>query len=286
MILATARSHPGAVPTPLSWASSTSRPTASPTAAISSTPPPPSRTASSWCGRGRPARRRRRIHRPARSRYPSTRNSARVLPVVRASSPRRPSALHRHDEGGGGRPGVARGAPRRQRRDALDGDAAMADVVRRTGRAGADARRGTPATMQANPTMTTSSARFVEFLEARLQRSADLGIAGERVVLDPASASARRRPQPLVLAICAGWPLGRPVLWASRARFLGKLLGREVRRTAGGSLACACWAGGRLGADPAVHDVAATRDAVQLWLALRREAIGEKPLTERMLQPV
>src|SRR5262249_20332717 len=66
---------------------------------------------------------------------------------------------------------------------ALEAGEAMADVVRRH-RAGLVLMhaQGTPATMQVNPHYDDVVREVVEFLEARLQRAIDLGIAGSQVV--------------------------------------------------------------------------------------------------------
>src|SRR5579885_1864166 len=69
---------------------------------------------------------------------------------------------------------------------ALGGDPAMAAVVREAG-AGVILMhmQGTPATMQQAPSYQDVAAEVGQFLEARLQAAADLGIPRERVALDP-----------------------------------------------------------------------------------------------------
>jgi dihydropteroate synthase len=166
---------------------------------------------------------------------------------------------------------------------ALGGDPALAEVVRRH-RAGLVLMhmQGTPATMQVDPHYDDVVAEVVGFLEARLQQAADLGIAGSQVVLDPGIGFGKTLEHNLRLLAGLGAlrRLGRPVLLGvSRKGFLGKLLDRDVKDRLAGSLACVCHA---LAQDAAglfrVHDVAPTRDAVRLWLALTGPLAGASGL--------
>ena len=160
---------------------------------------------------------------------------------------------------------------------ALQGDS-MAEVIRARG-AGLVLMhaQGTPATMQQNPHYDDVVQEVLEFLEARLQRARDLGIAVSQVVLDPGIGFGKTLEHNLLLLgnLSRLRRAGRPVLLGvSRKGFLGQLLGREVGDRLAGSLACACAA---LADDSAqilrVHDVAATRDAVGTWLAIRERTI-------------
>jgi dihydropteroate synthase len=155
---------------------------------------------------------------------------------------------------------------------------AMAEVVRKHG-AGLVLMhaQGTPATMQQNPHYDDVVREVLEFLEARLQRARDLGIAGSQVVLDPGIGFGKTLEHNLLLLgnLSRLRRAGRPVLLGvSRKGFLGQLLGRAVGERLAGSLACAFAA---LADDSAqilrVHDVAATRDAVRTWLAIRERTI-------------
>jgi dihydropteroate synthase len=156
---------------------------------------------------------------------------------------------------------------------ALRGDPDMAAVVRDCG-AGVILMhmQGTPATMQAAPTYADVVREVSEFLEARLQAAADLGIAASQVVLDPGIGFGKTAAHNLELLgrLDELQRLGRPVcLGVSRKGFLGKLLGRPVQERLSGSLAAVCFALSRHAAQVVrVHDVAATRDAVTLFAAL------------------
>jgi dihydropteroate synthase len=132
--------------------------------------------------------------------------------------------------------------------------------------------QGTPATMQLDPRYDDVVADVADFLEARLQHAADLGIASSQVLLDPGIGFGKTTQHNLQLLAGLGElrRLGRPVmLGVSRKGFLGKLLDRDVSHRLAGSLACVCHA---LSQDSAqvfrVHDVAPTRDVVRLLLAL------------------
>jgi dihydropteroate synthase len=154
-------------------------------------------------------------------------------------------------------------------------DPGMAEVVRSAG-AGLILmhRKGTPATMQADPTYDDVVAEVTAFLEARLQQAAKDGIAGRQVVLDPGIGFGKTTGHNLELVANLDQlgRLGRPVcLGVSRKRFLGKLLGRAVHERLAGSVVVATYALVRGTAQLIrVHDVAATRDAA--WLVAAIEA--------------
>jgi dihydropteroate synthase len=152
---------------------------------------------------------------------------------------------------------------------ALRGDPVMAAVVR-DHNAGLVLMhmQGTPATMQDEPHYADVTAEIRGFLEERLHAAAAVGIAGSRVVLDPGIGFGKTVAHNLT--ILARLPefqqLGRPLcLGVSRKGFLGRILNRPVGQRLAGSLAAACFALGRRAVQVVrVHDVAETRDAVDL----------------------
>jgi dihydropteroate synthase len=156
---------------------------------------------------------------------------------------------------------------------ALRHDPGMAEVVRSYG-AGLVLMhmQGTPETMQVNPSYQDVTAEVFAFLEARLQATADLGIAESQVVLDPGIGFGKTVEHNLELLARLDrlGKLGRPVcLGVSRKGFLGRLLDRPVSDRLAGSLAVACHALARGSAQILrVHDVAPTRDAVAVFAAL------------------
>jgi dihydropteroate synthase len=157
------------------------------------------------------------------------------------------------------------------------GDAHMAEVVRASG-AGLVLMhmKGTPATMQADPTYDDVVAEVAGFLEARLQQAAKDGIAGRQVVLDPGIGFGKtvRHNLELLANLEQLGRLGRPVcLGLSRKRFIGKLLDRDVNERLAGSLVAATYALARRTAHIIrAHDVAATRDAAWLVAAVGQAA--------------
>jgi dihydropteroate synthase len=158
---------------------------------------------------------------------------------------------------------------------ALQGDPEMAEVVRSSG-AGVVLMhmQGTPATMQVNPTYSDVVGEVIAFLEARLQATADLGIARTQVVLDPGIGFGKRSEHNLELLARLDQlgRLGRPVcLGVSRKGFLGRLLDRPLEERLAGSLAAVCHALAQGSAQIfRVHDVAPTRDVIAVFAALRR----------------
>jgi len=169
---------------------------------------------------------------------------------------------------------------------ALRGDPDMAAVVRDFG-AGVVLMhmQGTPATMQDNPIYIDVVAEVRSFLEERLHAAEEMGIAAERVVLDPGIGFGKGREHNVALLAGLGElrRLGRPVcLGVSRKGFLGKLLDRPVDRRLVGSLAAACFALAQESAQILrVHDVAETRDAVIVFETLKYRA-GAPPCGGRL----
>jgi dihydropteroate synthase len=213
--------------------------------------------------------------RPGAGPVPLEEELARVVPVVRALSQSCALPLSVDTcKAEVARQALAAGAHIINDITALLGDPAMGPVVRDS-----DAgvvlmhMQGTPATMQQAPTYAYVVAEVESFLEARLRAAADLGIAATRVVLDPGIGFGKTAEHNLrLLANLDGLQrLGRPVLLGvSRKGFLGTVLGRPPGQRLAGSLAAVCYALARRSAQVVrVHDVAETRDAVELFEALQ-----------------
>lgn len=156
---------------------------------------------------------------------------------------------------------------------ALTGDAAMPAVVRDHG-AGAILMhmQGTPQTMQDRPSYGDVVKEVTAYLDAQLHDLAAYGIAGAQLAVDPGIGFGKTSAHNLALLAHLDelGRLGRPVcLGVSRKGFLGKRLGRPVEERLAGSLAAACHALAHRAAHILrVHDVAATRDAVEVFKAL------------------
>ena len=125
--------------------------------------------------------------------------------------------------------------------------------------------RGTPRTMQEDPTYEDVVAEVAGFLAERRERAVAAGVAKERIWLDPGIGFGKTVEHNLELLARLGEiaALGsRVVVGASRKSFIGTLTGREVDDRIGGSVAAAVMALAG-GADVLrVHDVADTADAI------------------------
>ena len=161
---------------------------------------------------------------------------------------------------------------------ALGGDATMPEVVRAAG-AGVILMhmQGTPANMQDHPHYEDVVRDIVRFFEARLRDLTDLGIARERIVVDPGIGFGKtaRHNLELLARLDEFQTLGRPLcLGVSRKGFLGKALQRPVQQRLAGSLAAAGYALSRGAAQVLrVHDVAETRDLVTVFQAISQVSI-------------
>jgi dihydropteroate synthase len=133
---------------------------------------------------------------------------------------------------------------------------------------------GTPETMQRDPRYADVVEEVALHLEARLDALLALGVAPERVALDPGIGFGKTVAHNL--ALLRGLPRlarrGRPVVvGVSRKSFLGRITGREVGGRLAGSLAAAAFAAARGAGILRVHDVRETVDALRVWQALARE---------------
>jgi len=133
-------------------------------------------------------------------------------------------------------------------------------------------RQGSPQTMQQAPAYGDVVADVRRYLEARIVAAQQSGIARERIVVDPGFGFGKTLEHNLELLR----DLGRvaapdvPVLAGlSRKSMIGTITGRDVGERVFGSVAAALIAVQRGAAVVRVHDVAATRDALAVWVAVR-----------------
>ena len=149
----------------------------------------------------------------------------------------------------------------------------MIDVVKEF-RAGAVLMhmQGTPATMQLQPHYENVTSDVARWLEDRMRAVVGEGVSIDNLVLDPGIGFGKSHAHNLELLVRLPelQRLGRPIcLGVSRKGFIGKITGRTVRESDGGSVAVACYALGKQAAQVLrVHDVAATREAVLMIAAL------------------
>ena len=126
--------------------------------------------------------------------------------------------------------------------------------------------RGEPATMQQFTQYDDVVADVARELRERIH-----GLAPERVYIDPGIGFAKTAEQNLeLLARCHELTSIAPlVIGASRKSFIGKLTGREPPHRQIGSIAAAVIAASNGAAIVRVHDVKATREALQVADAIR-----------------
>jgi dihydropteroate synthase len=143
--------------------------------------------------------------------------------------------------------------------------------------------QGTPRTMQENPSYDDVVDDVKAFLAERIEFATSQGVAEEQIWVDPGIGFGKTVDHNLELLRRLGEleELGRPiVVGASRKSFLGKLTGREVGERLGGTVASNVLAL-RAGADVfRVHDVAESRQALDVAEAiLGRRAWERTPLS-------
>ena len=134
--------------------------------------------------------------------------------------------------------------------------------------------QGEPRSMQASPGYGDVLAEVRSFMEERVGACDRAGIARERLVLDPGFGFGKTLAHNLELfrglrqLAWGGLPL---LVGVSRKSMLGAITGRPVQERLPASLAAAVMAAGQGAGIIRVHDVAATRDALAVWSALRQE---------------
>lgn len=156
---------------------------------------------------------------------------------------------------------------------ALRGDPRMAELVAREGVGVVLMHmKGTPRTMQENPTYADVVAEVISFLEERIAFAREWGIDPEQVAVDPGIGFGKTVEHNLEIFRRLGEfrALGRPILVGpSRKSFIGAILGLPVGERLEGTLA-ACAVAVVRGADIVrVHDVLPARRAVDLAFHMR-----------------
>ena len=132
--------------------------------------------------------------------------------------------------------------------------------------------RGTPQTMQANPHYDDAVPEICNWLMGRVRALESVGIAPQRVMLDPGVGFGKTAEHNLEILSCIKVfrETGHPVLVGhSRKRFLSKVLGRQVEERLAGTLGVAVALAEQSTDMIRVHDVFSTRDALVAWRAVR-----------------
>ena len=220
--------------------------------------------------------------RPGAAAVPAAEETRRVLPVVEALAAAGHTVSIDTSKAVVAERALAAGASIVNDVTAL-GDSEMAAVC-----AGAGAglvmmhMKGTPRTMQVDPTYDDVTTEVRDFLAARLEAAVGAGVEEDRIWLDPGIGFGKTAEHNLELIerIDELRALGRPiVLGASRKSFLGAITGRDVDERLGGSIAAAV-VGIARGADVLrVHDVRETREAVEVAAAILGRRDWERPAT-------
>jgi dihydropteroate synthase len=153
-------------------------------------------------------------------------------------------------------------------------DAEMWSLVRESGAAYVVMHmQGTPQTMQRNPVYADVVAEVGNFFAERLERLRASGVEAEQVILDPGIGFGKTCEHNLELLARMGHfrTYQRPLLaGASRKGFIGQLTGAtNAAERLPGSLACACAAVEAGAQIIRTHDVAATRQAITIFEAIR-----------------
>lgn len=130
---------------------------------------------------------------------------------------------------------------------------------------------GEPGDMQDNPHYLDVTKEVGEFLAERMAQCASVGIAAEKIILDPGFGFAKALQHNLSLFkhMEALHALGRPLLvGVSRKSMIGQALNRPVGERLYGSLALAALASHKGARILRVHDVAETVDVVRMIAAV------------------
>jgi len=139
--------------------------------------------------------------------------------------------------------------------------------------------QGVPATMQDDPRYGDVLLDVYDALAARLARAEALGIARDRIVLDPGIGFGKTQGHNLALlrGLSLLHGLGCPILLGtSRKRFIGAIGRAEPQDRAPGSIATAL-AGVAQGVQiTRIHDVAETRQALRLWQSLNTDHLEDE----------
>jgi dihydropteroate synthase len=131
--------------------------------------------------------------------------------------------------------------------------------------------QGQPRTMQIAPSYGDVVAEVAGFLRDRAMAAEAVGITRDRIVLDPGFGFGKsplhnlRLLRELSDISQMGWPV---LAGLSRKSFLGRIVDRDVADRQSASVASALLAVERGATLVRVHDVAATRDALEVWRAV------------------
>ena len=172
------------------------------------------------------------------------------------------------------REAIAAGAAMINDVTALSGPGALAAVARAPVAVCLMHMQGDPATMQSNPDYRDVVREVRDFLAQRVAVAEAAGIARNRIVVDPGFGFGKTVEHNLALlrSLREFTSLGGALLAGlSRKAMLGRLTGREPLERVHASVAAALLAIQNGAHIVRVHDVAATRDALAVWNAVKNQ---------------
>jgi dihydropteroate synthase len=136
--------------------------------------------------------------------------------------------------------------------------------------------QGVPRTMQTEPVYDDVVEEVAAFLQGRASWAEARGIPKERIIIDPGIGFGKTTAHNLALLrnlsrlVAIGYPL---LIGASRKSFIGRITGADVGERLEGSLAAAIWAHLQGARVIRVHDVQATRRALDVIRAITEARI-------------
>jgi len=137
--------------------------------------------------------------------------------------------------------------------------------------------QGSPETMQSNPNYESVVVEVNRFLQERVSACISAGVEADNIIVDPGFGFGKTLEHNLVLLrqLSKVASVGFPVLvGVSRKSMIGHLLGRSTDQRLSASLALGLMALERGAKILRVHDVAATRDMMDVFIAINH-VVGE-----------
>lgn len=143
--------------------------------------------------------------------------------------------------------------------------------------------KGTPKTMQLNPSYENVMVEVKAFLKEKIETAQAYGIKKEKLIIDPGIGFGKRFEDNLTLIKNLSFlnDLGRPILVGiSRKSFIGKILNVPTHRRLEGTIASAILSIINGAHILRVHDVASVKKAILVAEAIMDENMPSSPLEE------
>ncbi len=138
--------------------------------------------------------------------------------------------------------------------------------------------KGTPRAMQADPQYEDVVGDIRAFLDARVTAAVSAGIGRDHIAIDPGIGFGKTLQHNLLLLrnLSAIASLGMPVvIGTSRKAFIGRITGQDLPEARiDGTIASSLYAVAQGAHILRVHDVAAVKRALDVWLAIERSVDG------------